>query len=109
VADTGFEVRLEVVAKAGASARKVAARVASSALRQPGDSTRQVISQPGWESAAALERCLSAWEARVRVLSAQAQQVGDNLGFTTRNYAEAEAKALAIIAQVRAQLDGPVA
>jgi hypothetical protein len=69
------------------------------------DATPKAVSHhSGWESSAALQQCLTAWETRLHALTSEVRQIGSNLGATSEAYKEAERKAVAMIEQVAKQL-----
>ncbi|HUK72424.1 MAG TPA: hypothetical protein VLW50_27275 [Streptosporangiaceae bacterium] len=100
----GYQVHLPVLATAGAGAGAAAAKVSSSTGTLTGATSKAIGAHPGWQSSVALQKCLEAWEARLRALAAEVKHISDNLGQTTRQYQHAEQEIVAQITRVAAQL-----
>ena len=102
----GFSVVRSALASAGTSAQGASDNVDSAAQARLTDATPEVIAgHRGWQSSAALQVCLDAWETRLRQISAEVQQISQNLNATVDGYDRAEAQALADIQRMAAGLN----
>ncbi|MBO2447276.1 hypothetical protein J4573_09285 [Actinomadura barringtoniae] len=99
-----FEVRPQSLLQAEAGAGAVGGRVQSSVGSAKNGSHGAISIHAGWESSAALQQCLTAWEARLQALSSEIKQLQTGLGSASREYSEAERKAAALAEHVAGEL-----
>lgn len=103
----GFSVIRPALVSAGTSAASAGDSLNSATqIRLTGATPEAIAGHRGWESAAALQTCVDAWETRLRQLTGKVRQIGQNLDDTVDGYDRAEAQAVADIQTVAAGLDG---
>lgn len=103
----GFSVTRPALISASTSAEAASDRIRSSSqVKLTGATPEAIAGHRDWQSGPALQACLDAWETRLRQLSAEVQQISQNLNATADGYDKAEAQAVSDIQQVAAGLNG---
>lgn len=103
----GFSVTRPALISAGTSAEAASDSLNSATqVKLTGATPEAIAGHRGWQSSPALQACLDAWETRLRQLSAEIQQISQNLNATVDGYDKAEAQAVADIRQVAVGLNG---
>ena len=85
----GFSVTPPILSKAGDAAHGVGDRVGGHADQLTGATPRVIAANPGWDAAAGLQCCLTAWQDQLKALSADVHGIGNRLVRTAQSYTEA--------------------
>lgn len=101
---SGFHVHHQALKGAGSGAASTAEKLAFSTTHLHKGSPRAIAAHPGWASSAALQQCLTAWEKRLKDLSYEVQTIGQNLITSNEAYETANAKIVAQLNELAAQL-----
>lgn len=104
-AGPGFAYSRGALSAAQSASVSVGSQVAQTPARLSGATPQAVSAHPGWESSAALQGCLTAWEQRLRQLAAQVQQISKGLATTIDGYDTAEAQVISEIRRAAAGLE----
>lgn len=85
----GLSVTPPILSKVGEDAHGIGDRVAGHAHQVTGATPEVIAANPGWEAAAGLQSCLTAWQAQLKALSADVHGIGHRLTGTASNYLDA--------------------
>jgi hypothetical protein len=100
----GFQVHHQALKSAGSGATSTAKKLASSTTQLHEGSSQAIAAHPGWASSAALQQCLTAWGKRLKDLSYEVQTIGQNLITSNSAYEAANAKVVAQLNELAAQI-----
>lgn len=103
---SGYEVHWPTLAEAGGNAGKTASELTETKSSLTGATPRAIATHAGWESATALQTCLTAWETRLSDITYEVETIGQNLGASAQQYQKAEADTTALLERLAAQLNG---
>lgn len=102
----GFHAHHRTMAKSGQDATTASANVRSSAGKLGGSTPKAISEHQGWESSAALQKCLTAWEKRLKDLAYEVQTIGENLGASTKAYQKADQEIVSQLNKLASQIEG---
>lgn len=101
---SGFYVHHPSLTRASKGATASTANVGSSADEIAGSTPDAIQLHPGWESSAALQKCLTAWQRRLHDLAYEIQTIGLNLGASNEAYKKADQKLVKELEKLSSQI-----